>query len=983
VSVTDQAVRFAVLGPVEVVAGDVALPVPGALRRGLLALLLLHANEVVGHQQIVEGLWGPTPPATARAQVRAAVAALRGVLGQADAADLLATRPAGYLLATAPDCLDLIAFRSDVDSARRAMAWQDQEEAARGLRGALGRWRGAALTGAVGFFVDASRGRLEEQRLAATEELAAAELALGRHAELIPMLTELVRQHPLRERMCQHLALALHRSGRTAEALMVVRRLREILAEEHGLDPGGEVLAVETAILRGHADLDPPDPAPLASPIVRPAQLPPESGHFIGRDHELTELDAVDPAGDAARPILVISGPAGVGKTALALRWAHGRRGKYPDGQLFLDLRGHRRDTALPVADALRHLVCGLGVPPERCPAEPIELAGLFRSLSDDRRILVLLDNAASSEQVVALLPGSATCDVVVTSRRRLDALAASARTHQLILGPLPRDDSVRLLRTVAGSHGPEPELAARLADGCGDFPLALRIVAARLVNRPDGAAADFVARLTSRPDRIAELTLEGGSLGVRKAFGSTYADLSPDAARLFRLFALTPYRHLGLDHAVAMSGLPAAAARAALDELAGLHLLVESGGGRYGAHDLVRSYAYDQALADEPPASRARAMDRLIDYVLAGAAAANRLITPDRQRVRLDVVAPAGTTPPGDRHAALAWLDAELAGAIAVARCAAEYGRPEAAWQIAYLVSGYCTLRGRYVEQAEACRYGLPSVTATGSPLEEAAVRQCLGVAYLSIRRFDDALDQVERGLALFEAAGEESGASRARNNIGVIHRLQQRFPEALAVYEQALARHGDARTDNVAVLLNNIGEVYKEMGERTRAVSFLERALAVRVELGDRYGEGVTLLNLGEVLLDHGDTRAAALRLGVAVAELRAAGDRYAQAEALTQLGEAGRRLGEYGDALRHLRAALVLRAEMDDRHGEAATRTVLAATLLDTGNLAAARLEADLVRDLRLTHPDPFEPARDRALLADLIHRLDTHTDRIRNP
>jgi tetratricopeptide (TPR) repeat protein len=291
--------------------------------------------------------------------------------------------------------------------------------------------------------------------------------------------------------------------------------------------------------------------------------------------------------------------------------------------------------------------------------------------------------------------------------------------------------------------------------------------------------------------------------------------------------------------------------------------------------------------------------------------------------------------------------------------------------------------LRGRHVELAEACRYGLASLSGTGLVVDEAVIRQSLGVAYLSIRRLDDAFAHTERALDLFCSAGDEPGANQTRNNLGVIRRWQGRLPEALAGYEEALARQGEARDDNVAVLLNNIGEVYAHLGELDRSRRYLERALAVRVELGDRYGEGITLLNLGDVHLRRGDHRAALRDLGAAVSTLREAGDRYAQAMALTQLGEVRRRQRAYGDATRHLHAALAFRDETGDRHGEAATRTVLAATLLDAGDRAAARAELDRVQDLRLTHPDPFEPAHERERLAALVRRLGTHTDRIRNP
>jgi tetratricopeptide (TPR) repeat protein len=524
------------------------------------------------------------------------------------------------------------------------------------------------------------------------------------------------------------------------------------------------------------------------------------------------------------------------------------------------------------------------------------------------------------------------------------------------------------------------PGIAARLAGGCGDFPLALRIVAAQLVNRAGGSPAELADRLGGGPEQLAELTLEGGSVSVRKAFDATYRDLSPAAARLFRLLALVPSRRVGLDHSVAMSGLPPAVARPAVEELAGLHLLAGADPGRYSWHDLIRSYAQERAVVDEPAASRAAAIHRLVDYLLAGTAAADRLIALERRRVVTQVATPAGTELPGSRQAALGWLDGQLPVVLAVASCAGEFGRPEAAWQLACLLGEYCILRGRYVELAEACEHGLASVVRTGTAADEAAVRQSLAVAYLSTRRLADALAQVQRALALFESVDDQGGASRARNNLGVIRRLQRRYPEALAVFQEALARRGDARDDNVAVLLNNIGEVYTELGEPAQAVRFLDRALAVRVELGDRYGEGITLLNLGDLALRRGDYPAAGGRLGEAVAALREAGARHAQAMALTQLGEAARRQESYREAVRHLRTALLLLAETGDRHGEADTRAVLAATLLDTGDRAGARHQLELVRELRLTHPDPLAPAREQELVDELTRRLAAHTERI---
>ncbi|HSK95699.1 MAG TPA: BTAD domain-containing putative transcriptional regulator, partial [Euzebyales bacterium] len=561
--------QFRLLGPVEAWAGQRRRTVDGSQRRALLAMLLLHANRVVDVERLINVLWGSTPPRTARNSLQVRVSQLRRALAGDTAAertarDRLVYRPPGYLLRVSPGELDWQRFQDLAGRGRQLLAAGDAEGASRLLSEALRLWRGRAMENVDVAALAEQRTRLEQRRLTALEDRFDADLRLGRHVELISELEALVAEQPLRERLCAQLMTALYRAGRQADALTVYRDVRRVLVREHGLEPGPELQRLEQAILTRAAALDlqpiPPrmsssdtgarparDVGAAAAPV--PAQLPADLAEFTGRAEALAQLDTLSPAADAERPaavkIAVITGPAGVGKTALAVHWAHRARKRFPDGQLHVDLQGYAPGPPLRPVRALARLLHGLGVEPDRIPVDMDTAAGMYRSLLAGRRVLVLLDNARDAGQVRTLLPGSPGCLVAITSRDRLAGLTATHGTSRLTLDTLSSAEAVTLLERIIGGDRAqaEPDTAADLAELCGRLPLALRIAAAHLACHPEWSIAGYVRRLRVG-DQLGELAVDGDPHAtVLGAFDCSYAVLEPDARRLFRLLGLVPGR--------------------------------------------------------------------------------------------------------------------------------------------------------------------------------------------------------------------------------------------------------------------------------------------------------------------------------------------------------------------------------------------------------------------------------------------------------
>jgi DNA-binding SARP family transcriptional activator len=611
--------RFRILGPLEIRgSGGEQIRVGAPKQRVLLAVLLLNANQPVSPGRLEAALWPGLPPDSVNAILRTYVSGLRGALHLSERERLprLTKEPAGYQLALLPDDLDLAMFDDLSARGRQALRLGDPARAARLLSDALALWRGEPAE-EVALDVDGSAtlADLAERRLFAEEAWADARLALGGGADLIGRLRALVTDQPLRERARGHLMLALYRSGRKAEALEEFRALRRRMADELGIEPSTPVQELHRQILA-----DDPALAPASAlPPTAPRQLPRDIGDFTGRDVQLREMKALLAQADLGSPVItVIMGTPGAGKTALAVHFAHQVADRFPDGQLYADLHGHAEGAPVSPAEVLRRFLHALG--PKEVPGDPDEAAALYRSLLAGKRTLILLDNATTASQVRPLLPGSADCLVLVTSRSRLPGLLARDSAAPVTVGPLAESEGVILLRRILGDSrvDAEPDAAAALVARCASLPLALRVAAERAAYRPRLSLAGLATELADEQHRLDKLTSgEDVYATVRSAFSWSYRNLAPDAGRMFRLLGLHPGPDIGVPAAAAVCATSPAQAQRLLEVLAAEHLVDEVAAGRYRLHDLLRVYAAERAAADESPTDRVAAIWRVITWYL------------------------------------------------------------------------------------------------------------------------------------------------------------------------------------------------------------------------------------------------------------------------------------------------------------------------------------------------------------------------------
>ncbi|WP_197093754.1 AfsR/SARP family transcriptional regulator [Nonomuraea sp. SBT364] len=918
----------------EVSAGERPLPALAPRHRAFLGCLLLHAGRAQSVERLIGAVWGPTPPDTARAQVHAALAAIRRVLRAAGAADQLRTSVAGYVLTTRPGQLDLEDFTALVTTAE-----DDPGQSARHLRSALALWRGPALADVHADYAPGARARLEDRRLTAVERLADLELAAGRHEGLIDLLGAELAGHPLRERLTGQLMLALNRAGRQADALSTGRGYRARLVREQGLDPGPAFLAVEESVLHG-----PIGPVVRASgatagesrrgepAAVRKATfLPYDIADFAGRTAELTQLiDAPSPTGDAVPSITAIDGMAGIGKTALAVHAAHHLAAHYPDGRLFVDLHAHtagrQRVTAF---EALEALLRQLGIRAEAIPAQAEERAALWRAELAGRRVLVVLDNAADAAHVRPLLPGPSDSLVLITSRRRLTDLDG---VRSLPMDVLPAADATELFTRIAGERAVrEPDAVAEVLLLCGFLPLAVRIAGARLRHRPRWSVAYLAQRLRDERRRLSELAT--AERGVAAAFALSYRQLDEAERRLFRLLGLHPGRDVDPHAAAALAGTAVPEAEERLEALLDTHMLQQHEPGRYRFHDLLRQYAHDTA-AEEPPPERHAALTRLLDHHLSAASAAMDLLYPDSAHRR------PRTGPPTMRFGgvadARAWLEAERGNLVRSAAHACDTGRPAHTGLLATTLYRY---------------------------LYDHALH-------------DDALTLYGKALAAARQLGDPAGEGRALTDLGWVrhtqgdHRLAaEHFEQALTVCRSAGDRRGQARA------LTGLGDVRARTGDHGAALAALGRSLELFRELGDRFGEAVTTDYLGVAHERQGRFAEAAGLHREALELFRGIGSRGGEADALHHLGVARLRQGRPAQADGHHRDALELYRRFGYRRGEAKALNGVAAAALALGEPGRARTLYRAALDVAVEVGDLAEQSRARTGLG-LLDREGGH-------
>ncbi|GIJ58636.1 AfsR/SARP family transcriptional regulator [Virgisporangium aurantiacum] len=933
--------RFLLLGPLEVHDDDGAsVPVGGPQQRAVLALLLLRAHSVVSAEWIIDQVWGERAPPTARSLLQGCVAGLRRAL-RTGTGGLLVTRAPGYVLRPEPRTVDLDDVNDLVAAAERHAAGGSPaalDAAGALLRRAAALWRGPAFDGITVDACRAEAARLDGYRLSIVDRRVDVDLACGRHAVLVPELSALVREHPLRERFWAQLMTALHRDDGRAAALDAYRRVRGILREELGVEPGAALQRVHREII---ADTSPspvvappeavPDAAPEAEPETAPeaapdaapvpAQLPAAVAAFAGRDAELARLDRLLDAGGPAMAVGVICGAAGTGKTSLAVQWAHRVADRLPDGQLYVNLRGYATAPPMRPIEALTGFLRSLGVPADRVPPDGTAAADLFRTLLAQRRTLVVLDNARDAEQVRPLLPGGTRCVVLVTSRHKLGGLVAQEGADHVPLDPLPADTARALLFRVLGPRAAaEPDAVTALAELCGFLPLALRIAAANLTVNPKRGIADHVAELRDG-NRLAVLAVNGDERGaVRTAFDLSYAGLAPDARALFRRLGLTPGSDVDADAAAALGGISAPVARALLDRLADAHLLDEHAAGRYTFHDLLRLYAIQRATDEEPAHERRAALDRLYTRYLARARAAADVLYPHMLRL------PDADPPPDrvtfDGHAAaLRWLEGERHNLVLAVRYAAVDGPQPSGWLLADALRGYFHLRRYTADWLAVADAALAAAERAGDEHAQAAARHSLGTAYRGLGDHREALRHYTVALRLARRSGWRESEATTLGNLGIVERKLGRLTGAVRRLEAALDIDRDlGRRAGVANNLGLLATVHCELGRLDEAAAQFTAALDLNIEIGSRHGEALALTGLGQVCHAAGRTDRADAHLRAALERCTQVGDRDGYAVVQCHLAALECDLGRPAAARDRALAALDLAREIGDRTTEA---------------------------------------------------------------
>jgi DNA-binding SARP family transcriptional activator/tetratricopeptide (TPR) repeat protein len=934
------------------------------MQLAVLGVLATRANRVVSRGELIDAVWGDMPPASSEGGIYTYVSGLRRVLeperprrdpdrARRAPSRMLISGGGGYLLRLGSGALDAEHFQRCLGAARGLRAAGDLAAAARTVDEALALWRGLPYAGVPGPFAETERRRLTELRTTAVEERADLLLAQGQAAAAVPELAALAAAHPLREQATGLLMIALYRCGRQAEALRVFGETRRRLADELGVDPGSELTRTHQQLLAMDPALDgptadvievlaqpsavPPELAPVPAPVPAlvaagcPAQLPPEVAGFAGRVAELDSLHGLLPE---AGLVALITGTAGVGKTSLAIRFARQAASRFPDGQLYVNLRGFDPASApVPPGTALSGFFDALGVPPWHVPAGLDAQSGLLRTLLDGKRVLLLLDNAHDADQVRPMLPGSSGCLVLVTSRSQLTGLVVSDGARLLPLGVLDGGEAASLL---AGRLGParvsaEPDAVAALVGRAAGLPLALSVTCARAASRPGALLSDLAAELADARDRLDALQTGEATTDLRAVFSWSVDKLSAAAARAFRLLSLHPGPDISAPAAASLIAATLPQTRAALAELVRASLLTEDAVGRFGYHDLLRAYAAELSAATDSAADRDAALHRILDHYLRTAQAAAARLFPARSRLRLPPGQPGvvaeefaaasaghdGASHDGASHdgaghdgagpdtgsydAALAWFRAEQRVLRGVLELAVAHGLDEHCWKLAWFWAPKLKRRGRMHEVLEVQRTALASAGRLGDADALAHGHYDLGHACGWLGDYPAADLHLRRALELFTGLGDRPGVGQTQHGLALLLARQDRYAEALEhACEGLRLRRAFADSAAVASSENAAGWILAHLGRCDDALLHCRRALELHRESGNRAGTADTLDSIAFAYGEFGDDARAIDHYEQALAVYRQIGDTGGEAISLLNLGDA-QLAGDHAEAAR----------------------------------------------------------------------------------
>lgn len=946
----------AVLGPFAVSVAARPVAVTSDRLRSVLAVLALSAGEAVSIDRLATAVWGESQPDNARRALQVYVTRLRAVLGHA----AIRSRSGGYLLDVAPEQVDARRFVQLLDAAGRA---PDRAAQRAGLAEALALWRGTPFTDfRSAWLADVESAQLLERYLTGMERLIDIDIEDGHSSEVVAQLGVLTAHYPLRERFWGQLMLALSRAGRQGEALEAYQRLHRLLADELGVEPDQAVQQLHRQILVDTAPpVDGPQPAgpsrdahPSSATSARrgprisgragahpasadalpafaavPRQLPLETRDFVGRTTELAYLDArLGSQTATGRPrIVVVSGMAGVGKTGLILRWAHRAAAHFPDGQLFADLNGYATTSPVQPGQVLGSFLRAWGVPPAAVPSDVTEAAGLYRTILAHRRVLIVLDNARTTDQVRALLPGDSNSVVVIASRHRMGGIQAGDGAHLLNVNRLSTAEAVTLLASLVPAEcaEAEPEALRVLAEHCAGLPLAIRICAANLASRPHTTVGNLVADMDVQGRLVNLVPDDDDTHAVTAAFAASHRLLSVDAQHAFDLLGLVPLRDYSVDAAGALAGCPPVHARRIMRELGAAHLLEQPGHDRYRFHDLVREFAETRAesLGRHPGA------DRVLYWYLHAAYQSYRQIYPNGSAGGPDPsTAPEHSLCFSSINDAVAWCDAERINLLTVISYAAHHQRHDIAAQLSSFLTSYFDLTKRWDDWISSHTIGAQSAAAIGDKGLQARLINFVGVAVGQRQQLDQAVSLHEQALDICRSIGDLKQEAAILNSLGITTKNLGRKKQAIEFHSRALTlrrRLDDA--DGVSISLSNIAHVYEEIGEYAAAIQHFREALRLQEALGN----GQTMLDILDGLaiayLHSGETDAAELTLNQAIELGRSLRYRWGIASALTTLGHLRMTTGRVDDARACWTEALDIFDDLGDPRTAELTELVVA--------------------------------------------------------
>jgi tetratricopeptide (TPR) repeat protein/DNA-binding SARP family transcriptional activator len=969
-------VEFRILGPVQLWANDKPYDLGSRKERHVLAVLLWEQGRPVRASTLIDKVWGDDQPDKAPASLYSYVSRLRTRMREAsgDSRDggLPRSRSSGsYALDVASEEVDFRWFRELRGRANAAAADGDLEQSVALFHEGERQWRGAPLADLSGTWAEGVRARLNEERLAATIERLKIELRLGRHAYLVGELTDLAGQHPLNQEPTRLLMLALEGSGRKPEALQAYLAFRRHLREEVGSDPTQELDELHRRMLSDVPELGSKpssfQPGPKAAPALlvpasRPATtLPRDNPDFTGRTAELGTLTGWmnSELGRSTVPVMVISGMAGAGKTALAVHAAHLLGSQYPH-QVHLELRGHNRDgPPVDPASALGIALRTLGVPGDQLPPSTDERASMWRSRA--RGALVVLDDALSSEQVLPLLPSSPGCAVLITSRFRSLNLPG---LRSLPLSTLPPFDAAALFTKVAGMDlARDPATVASVLALCGHLPIEIQLAATLLRrHQPAWTMDDLIARLRE---------IRAEDRGLTASLELSYRYLNREQQQLLRRIALHPDMSFSGYAGVALAGgSRLSATEREIEALVDYHMIEEPARGRFAFHDLIRQYARHLAHVHDSEQDRRHAMRRLLDYYVRLAERADAVAYPFHRRMTIpasmiasnDMAGPVLLPSLGTRQQGKKWLESERSSLLHAARFASVHGFPQHAGLLPHLLARFLDAWGDWADAIDLHRLGAGAWHTAGNASGEARALTELGFALCQTGRYGEATSHAQEALAIARtAATGQPDEADALSTMGVILWRQARYPEALTCYEQALAiwqllgdRHGEAETLHRGAIvlwhlrrpqdalrraeqalaiyrelgdphgetnsLNNLGNYQQALDHYEQALGYYQQALTMFREIGDRQGQAIALSNIGDVCRHSGQQAEAVRYYRTALEEFQAIGDRRSQAEALIGMSTAFQEVGDHSAAIDTFQKALLIAHSLAERYLQA---------------------------------------------------------------